>query len=84
MHALEVWLKGLVAACIGGGANAATVLFVDPEHFNGQDGLHAVLKVAAIGALVSVLGYLRMTPLPGVRVQPVKGTGAGLAGGAGH
>jgi hypothetical protein len=82
--ALESWLKGLVAACIGGGANAATVVFVDPEHFNAQGGLHAVLKVAAVGALVSILGYLKTSPLPDVRVQPVKGAGAGMAGGQGH
>lgn len=74
MQGLELWLKGLIAACIGGAANAATVVFVDPEHFNVQNGLHAMLKVALVGALVSFLGYLKTSPLPGVRVQPVKET----------
>jgi hypothetical protein len=81
MHALELWLKGLVAACIGGGANAVTVVFVDPEHFNAQDGLHAMLKVAAVGALVSILGYLRQVRCPVSAYSPLKAQEAVWPGG---
>ena len=83
MHALELWLKGLIAAPIGGGANAVTMLLVDPEHFNIHDGINQLTKVVAIGALISVAGYLKSSPLLGVQVHPEVASGAGMPG-AGH
>jgi hypothetical protein len=75
MHTLELWLKGLVAAFIGGGANAVTVVLVDPEHFNVQEGIIALTNVIAVGALISVAGYLKSTPLPGHHAHPAKEQG---------
>lgn len=72
MHSLEPWLKGLLAACIGGAANAGTIVLVDPEHFNLQEGIRSLLKVAIVGAVVSVLGYLKKSPLPGVHPHPTE------------
>jgi hypothetical protein len=69
MQALEMWLKGLVAALVGGGANAVTVAIVDPEHFNVHDGIDALLRVVVIGGLISVAGYLKTSPLPGLSVH---------------
>ena len=77
MHSLELWLKGLVAACIGGAANGGVIMLVDPEHFNVHDGIPSLVKVAIVGAIVSVLGYLKASPIPGVRMQPSEQDQAG-------
>ena len=72
MHNLEVWLKGLVAAAIAGGANGIVTGFaaigIDPNHFNLQAGLRHTLTLggvsAAISAILGVALYLRQSPLP--------------------
>ncbi len=72
MRSLEVWLKGLLAARIAGGANGVVTGFaaigIDPNHFNLQAGLHHTLALggvsAAISAILGVALYLRQSPLP--------------------
>lgn len=61
---VKTWLHSLVAAAIGGGANAITVVIVDPVNFNFSNGLGKVLSVAAVSALVSVALFLKQSPLP--------------------
>jgi len=59
------WLKGLVAAVIGGAANAVTAVFVAPETFNFTGpGLLATLKMAGAGAFIAFWLYLKQSPLP--------------------
>ena len=66
MKALETWLKGVVAAAIGGGSNAIAAALVDPEHFNPfQAGFGACWKVVIVGAVIAVANYLARSPLPG-------------------
>lgn len=76
------WLKGLVAAVIGGAANAVTAVFVAPETFNFTGpGLLATLKMAGAGAFIAFWLYLKQSPLPnGVSVAKVAGTGVSLVG----
>ncbi len=72
MRSVEVWLKGLLAAGIAGGANGIITGFaaigIDPNHFNLQAGLHDTLAIggvsAAISAILGVALYLRQSPLP--------------------
>jgi len=69
----EVWLYGLSAAFIGGGAGSVTSglasMGIDPQHFNLGSGLHDT--VALMGAVFMVNGllsaclYLKQSPLPG-------------------
>lgn len=69
---LELWIKGLVAAAISGGANGIVTGFaaigIDPSHFNLATGLNHTLSIGGISAAISaVLGvalYLRQSPLP--------------------
>jgi len=69
---LEVWLKGIAAAAISGGANGIVTGFaaigIDPNHFNLQEGFHHTLTIggvsAAISAILGVALYLRQSPLP--------------------
>jgi hypothetical protein len=68
----KIWMKGIIAAAISGGANGIVTGFaaigIDPSHFNLQAGLHATLAIggvsAAISAVLGVALYLRQSPLP--------------------
>ena len=60
-----VWIKGLVAAIIGGAANAIVLVVVNPLEFNLADGLHNLLTVAATSAILAAAAYLKQSPLPG-------------------
>ena len=72
MKSWEIWLKGLAAAAISGGANGIVTGFaaigIDPSHFNLQAGLHHTLSIggvsAAISAVLGVALYLRQSPVP--------------------
>jgi hypothetical protein len=67
MHRLELWIKGLVAAAIAGGANGVitglAAVGIDPGHFNLQAGLHSTLCIAsasaAMSSLIGVVAYLK-------------------------
>ena len=61
----KVWLKGLIAAAIGGAANSITTMVVAPDQFNFQSGIDKLASVAAVSALVSMAMYLKASPLPG-------------------
>jgi hypothetical protein len=68
----EIWVKGVVAAAISGGAGGVLTGFaavgIDPQHFNLQTGMSATLRIAAAAALInSIIGvaaYLQKSPLP--------------------
>ncbi|MGC1483342.1 MAG: hypothetical protein WA789_06070 [Candidatus Acidiferrum sp.] len=68
----ELWIKGVVAAAISGGAGGVLTGFaavgIDPQHFNLQSGTGATLRIAVAAALInSVIGvaaYLQKSPLP--------------------
>jgi len=68
----EIWLKGIVAAGIAGGANGVitgiAAVGIDPQHFNLQGGLHPTLAIAGVSALMSgiigIAAYLKQSPLP--------------------
>jgi hypothetical protein len=72
MKNTELWLKGIAAAAISGGANGIITGFaavgIDPGHFNLQSGLHNTMAIggvsAAISAVLGVALYLRQSPLP--------------------
>jgi hypothetical protein len=69
---IRVWIKGVAAAAISGGANGIVTGFaaigIDPNHFNLQAGMHHTLEIggvsAAISAVLGVALYLRQSPIP--------------------
>ena len=71
---MNKWLKGLIAAIIGGAANAVTVIAIDPLQFNLGEGLSKLGTVALVSAIVNAAMYLKQSPLPGYdqsgRVSP--------------
>ena len=74
--AVRVWLAGLLHAVIAGAANAAAGALADPGHFNlTHEGIAALGKLAAAGAVIGVVMYLKQSPLP------VPGTAPAARGG---
>jgi hypothetical protein len=69
----KVWLHSLIAAGIGGGANAALNALTMPDVFNLSSlGIEHLWKGALIGALVPVLTLLKQSPLPSEPPQEPK------------
>ena len=72
MKRLELWLKGLFAAGVSGGAGGVLTGFaavgIDPQHFNMQAGIGSTLRIAVaaalINAVIGVAAYLQKSPLP--------------------
>jgi hypothetical protein len=72
MTRMELWLKGLLAAAISGGAGGIltglAAVGIDPQHFNLQTGMGATMRIgaaaAAINSLIGVAAYLQKSPLP--------------------
>jgi hypothetical protein len=72
MKRLEIWLRGVLAAAISGGAGGVltglAAVGIDPQHFNLQSGTGATLRIAAaaavINAVIGVAAYLQKSPLP--------------------
>lgn len=59
-----VWLHGLFAAFIGGGANALAAAIIDPAAFNIHEGLRKLLSLALASGMISAAMYLKQSPLP--------------------
>jgi Zn-dependent protease len=72
LRQFEIWLKGILAAAISGGAGGVltglAAVGIDPQHFNLQTGMGATLRIAAaaalINAVIGVAAYLQKSPLP--------------------
>ena len=72
MGSWTVWFHGVIAAFIGGGANAVVGVisagWVMPDKVNTGEGLHTALTLMGvqflIGAILSVAGYLKQSPVP--------------------
>jgi hypothetical protein len=69
---LRIWIKGIAAAAVSGGANGIVTGFaavgIDPNHFNLQAGFAHTMAIggasAAISAVLGVALYLRQSPIP--------------------
>ena len=57
---MKTWLKGLLAAALGGGL----MVIVDPESI--LDNPRHSAKLAAGGAVIAVIGYLKKSPFPAI------------------
>jgi len=72
MNSTRIWIEGLVAALIGGAANAITVIVVDPLNFNLGEGLGKLLQVVAVGGLVAAAAFLKQSPIPKAEQEETK------------
>jgi len=64
LSAFLPWLKGLLAAFIGAGANSITVVVVDPVAFNFGSQIKKTATVALVSGVVAAAGYLAKSPVP--------------------
>jgi hypothetical protein len=64
LTSLKTWFKGLVSAVIGGAANSGLAAVVAPDKFNIHEGLSSLLTMAAGGAVIAALMYLKNSPIP--------------------
>lgn len=61
---MSVWLKGLLAAVVGGAVGAGASLMTDPMAFDFSTGWKKLLGAILSGALIALFGYLKKSPLP--------------------
>jgi hypothetical protein len=61
---MKLWLKGLIAAFIGGAANAVTNIIVAPETFNLNSGAGKLSQAALASGIFAMCFYLKKSPLP--------------------
>jgi hypothetical protein len=61
---MKLWLKGLIAAFIGGAANAGTNILIAPTTFNFQDGAAKLSQAALASGIFAMCFYLKKSPLP--------------------
>lgn len=69
MDSLRKWLYGLTSTAISAAASSITVIAIDPLTFNFDEGLHSVLMVALVSAIIAVANYLKQSPLPGGKCE---------------
>lgn len=59
-----VWIKGLVAAAVGGASGSVAMLVADPSTYNLADGKEKLIAVATVNAIVAAAAYLKKSPVP--------------------
>lgn len=58
------WIHGLVAAVLGGAANALGAVVIEPQSFNFRDQLTSLLGMAGWSAIISLFLYFKTAPPP--------------------
>lgn len=61
---IAIWVKGLIAAIIGGVSNTIVLMIADPLNFNLGEGIDKLITVAATSAIVAAAMYLKQSPIP--------------------
>lgn len=64
MNNLEVWVYGLVSAAVSGGSGVVGTMYLDPDHFNFNNGISKLAGAWGMFALIGVLNYLKQSPVP--------------------
>lgn len=67
----KTFIRGLVGAVVGGGANAICVMVVKPEAFNFAAGWSDLWHFTVISAVVSAALYLKQNPVPPEELEDV-------------
>jgi hypothetical protein len=75
---VRIWIHGIIAALIGGGANSVVGVvsagWVLPNQVNTGAGLHTALALMgvqfAFGGAISVALYLKQSPVPADWITP--------------
>lgn len=60
----RLWLQGLIAAAVTGGAHSITNYLVDPSLIDSHAGLIKLGKLVGLSTILSVAAYLYKSPIP--------------------
>jgi hypothetical protein len=60
----RTWLHGLIGAFIQSGATAVSVMVIDPQKFNLNEGLVNIGKLMLISGIIGAALYLKSSPVP--------------------
>ena len=66
MKSWKSWIRGLIGAFIQSAATSVSVMIVDPDTFNIQEGLANVGIIALVSGIVGAALFLQKKPLPGL------------------
>ena len=65
MLSWKVWMKGIAAALIGGGASVVAAAVTAPGIGNGtRESWMVLLRMSAVAAVLNAAAYLKKSPLP--------------------
>lgn len=86
-NTVKLWLHGLVAAVIGGGASAVTASvsasLIAPDKFNLSGQLVNFFELAGISFIIngflSAMAYLKQSPIPSEEEAPTVEVGKGAS-----
>lgn len=68
IRSIEFWLKGLIAAFIGGGATIVSSMVIAPDTFNIHD-LKKLGQLAIASGIINACMYLKQSPIPNIDIQ---------------
>ena len=60
----RTWLHGLLGAFIQSGATAVSVMVIDPQKFNLNEGLANIGKLVLVSGIIGAALYLKSAPVP--------------------
>ena len=60
----RTWLHGLLGAFIQSGATAVSVMVIDPQKFNLNEGLANIGKLMLVSGIIGAALYLKSSPVP--------------------
>lgn len=60
----RTWLHGLLGAFIQSGATAVSVMVIDPQKFNLNEGLANIGKLVIVSGIIGAALYLKSSPVP--------------------
>lgn len=80
MNTIIIWIRGVIAAFIAGGASAVTATvaasYIAPDRFNTGNQLHNFLALAGatfvIQGAIGAFAYLSKSPLPDLPSEPAQ------------
>lgn len=70
---IEFWIKGLIAAFIGGGATIVSSMVIAPDTFNIHD-LKKLGQLAVASGIINACMYLKQSPIPNIEIQTTNET----------
>jgi hypothetical protein len=66
---VRTWLHGLLGAFVQSGATAVSVMVIDPQNFNLNEGLANIGKLVLVSGIIGAALYLKSSPVPPIESE---------------